>query len=228
MLLTDKIDELNLKIKWKRINRDNFSRLGKNKNWKVKKLIDSGHLMVGRGTYGVLNIDTTGNFDEGLYIGAYCSISSQSTFLLSGVHAIDTLLSYPFDIMYFNEEHTSLTKGSIIVGDDVWIGDQVLVLSGVRIGQGAVIGAGSLVTKDVAPYAVVGGVPAHTIKYRFSADVIQQLLSYDISSIKPDKKIKQLLYSKIDSNNIISVLKKIEESGLIKKKSEISYEKRYF
>ena len=90
------------------------------------------------------------------------------------------------------------------------------------------IGAGSLVTKDVAPYAVVGGVPAHTIKYRFSADVIQQLLSYDISSIKPDKKIKQLLYSKIDSNNIISVLKKIEESGLIKKKSEISYEKRYF
>lgn len=70
--------------------------------------------------------------------------------------------------------------------------------------------------------------PAHTIKYRFSEDVIQQLLSYDISSIKPDKKIKQLLYSKIDSNNIISVLKKIEESGLIKKKSEISYEKGIF
>ena len=155
--MKNRIYEYGVKLLWKKHNKDNFTGLGKNKNWKIKKLITEGHLTVGKGTYGALNIDTTGNCDEGLHIGAYCSISNQCTFLLSGIHPLNTLFTYPFDIMFFHEEHCSLTKGPIIIGDDVWIGDGAMIMSGVKIEQGAVIGAGSLVTKDVPPYAIVGG-----------------------------------------------------------------------
>ena len=58
----------------------------------------------------------------------------------------------------------------VYIGDDVWIGDRVIILPGVHVGNGCVIAAGSVVTKDVAPYTVVGGVPAHFIKERFSEE----------------------------------------------------------
>lgn len=66
-------------------------------------------------------------------------------------------------------------KGDIVVGNDVWIGYEAVILSGVKIGDGAIIGARALVTKDVPPYSVVGGVPAKIIKQRFSAEVIEKL-----------------------------------------------------
>ena len=62
------------------------------------------------------------------------------------------------------------------IGNDVWIGQSTIILSGVTIGDGAIIGANSLVTKDVKPYAVVGGNPAKLIKYRFDEDTIDKLL----------------------------------------------------
>lgn len=67
-------------------------------------------------------------------------------------------------------------KGDIVIGNDVWIGYEAVILAGVTIGDGAVIGARAVVTKDVAPYTVVGGVPARPVKKRFSDGTIQRLL----------------------------------------------------
>ena len=66
----------------------------------------------------------------------------------------------------------------IVVGNDVWIGSHALIMDGVKIGDGAIIAAGSIVTKDVAPYAIVGGIPAKTIRYRFSDLHIKFLLDF--------------------------------------------------
>ena len=74
-----------------------------------------------------------------------------------------------------------LTNGDIVVGDDVWVGQRAIIMSGVNIGQGAVIGAGAIVTKNVPPYAIVGGIPAKVIRYRFSEELIQELLKIDYS-----------------------------------------------
>ena len=67
-------------------------------------------------------------------------------------------------------------KGDIVVGNDVWIGYEAVVLSGVTIGDGAIIGTRAVVTKDVPPYTIVGGIPAKPIRKRFSDEVISRLL----------------------------------------------------
>lgn len=67
-------------------------------------------------------------------------------------------------------------KGDIIIGNDVWIGYEAVVMAGVTIGDGAIIGARALVTKDVPPYTIVGGVPAKTIRTRFPDDIAAVLL----------------------------------------------------
>ena len=75
------------------------------------------------------------------------------------------------------------SKGNIYVDDDVWIGYGAIILSGVHIGQGAVIAAGAVVTVDIPPYAIVGGVPAKVLKYRFESDMIEELLKIDYSKL---------------------------------------------
>ena len=65
----------------------------------------------------------------------------------------------------------------IVIGNDVWIGRGVYIMSGVTIGNGAIIGTRAVVTKDVSPYAIVGGVPAKVIRFRFSAELIKRLLA---------------------------------------------------
>jgi len=76
-----------------------------------------------------------------------------------------------------NHSETLSKKGKIVIGNDVWIGEGVFISRGVTIGDGAVIAARSVITKDVPPYAIVGGVPAKVIKYRFDEDKIEKLLS---------------------------------------------------
>lgn len=112
-------------------------------------------------------------------IGKYCSIADKVTFVLGGEHDKDWVTTYPIIDLWQLSEYYSVKKprfkGNIILGNDVWIANNVTVLSGVRIGDGAVVAAGSVVVKDVAPYAIVGGNPAKLIKYRFSHEIIEGL-----------------------------------------------------
>lgn len=123
-------------------------------------------------------------------IGRYCSISSDVN-TISGTHpTTDFVSTHPsffstkkqagFTYVskdYFVEEiFCDEEKHLVKIGNDVWIGSHVLILPGVQIGDGAIIAAGAVVTKNVEPYAIVGGVPAKVIRYRFNETAIKQLL----------------------------------------------------
>ena len=119
-----------------------------------------------------------------LIIGRFCSIACGAKFLFTSAnHALRSLATYPFPI-FFEEWGLDRTrvadawdnKGDITVGSDVWIGYEAVVLSGVTIGDGAIIGARAVVTRDVPPYAIVGGVPARLIRKRFDDKTVETLL----------------------------------------------------
>ena len=84
------------------------------------------------------------------------------------------------------EKCEAISKGDIIIYDDVSIGYGAIILSGVHIGQGAVVEAGSVVTKDIPPYAIVGGVPAKLIKYRYKPEMIEALLTIDYRKLNDE------------------------------------------
>lgn len=124
------------------------------------------------------------NHDK-LIIGKFCSIACGAKFLFTSAnHTLSSLSTYPFPIFFeeWDLDVTDITtawdnKGDIVIGNDVWIGYEAVILSGVTIGDGAVIGGRAVVTKDVPPYTVVGGVPARPIKKRCPQDTIDALLA---------------------------------------------------
>ena len=110
-----------------------------------------------------------------LIIGKFCSVACGAKFLFNSAnHTMRSLSTYPFPI-FFEEWELDVkdicsawdNKGDIVIGNDVWIGYEAVILAGVTIGDGAVIGARAVVTKDVPPYTIVGGVPAKPIRRRF-------------------------------------------------------------
>lgn len=130
-----------------------------------------------------------------IQIGSYCSIARDVIFQ-EILHDYEKITTYFIQERIFGEKARTdgFSKGSIIVGNDVWIGAQSIILSGVTIGDGAVIAANSVVTKDVPPYAIIGGSPAKIIKYRFDQEVINELLelqwwNWSIDKIKRNKDI---------------------------------------
>ncbi|HGS9036593.1 TPA: CatB-related O-acetyltransferase [Clostridioides difficile] len=144
-----------------------------------------------------------------LIIGKFCSIACNAKFLMtSGNHSMKSKSTYTFPIFYeeWKLDINHITdawdnKGNIIIGNDVWIGYDSIIMSGVNIGDGAIIGTRAVVTNDVPPYSIVGGVPAKIIKKRFNNDTISKLLEikwWDWPYKKIQSNIKHIQSGNID------------------------------
>ena len=121
--------------------------------------------------------------DPPVRVGRYSSVNETVTFLTGGEHRTDFVTTWPLP---WGEHRTDCVdtwsevlwnRGPIVVGNDVWIGREAMIMSGITIGDGAVVGARALVTKDVAPYEIVGGVPARHLRWRFSEEIRTGLLA---------------------------------------------------
>ena len=173
-----------------------YPRSGDKKTVYLKNIISNPNIIVGDYTMYHDSINDPKDFEtnnvlyqypinrDKLKIGKFCSIACGTKFLFNSAnHALDSLSTYPFPLFFeeWNLEKEKVTeawdnRGDIVIGNDVWIGYEAVILSGVTIGDGAIIGTRAVVTKDVPPYTIVGGVPAKPIRKRFDEKVIKELL----------------------------------------------------
>ena len=174
---------------------------------------DFNHVRVGKGSYGELHVVDFGG-ECRLLIKSYVSVAQNVSFILNADHYTKHISTYPFKVKMLKIcQSESFGKGDIVVLDDVWIGYGATIMSGVTIGQGAIVAAGSLVTKDVPPYSIVGGVPAKVIKYRFSEDVISELLKIDYSKLTKEMVEEHVddLYRNLEGIEQLHWLQKTEQ-----------------
>ncbi|NDA90030.1 MAG: antibiotic acetyltransferase [Alphaproteobacteria bacterium] len=156
----------------------------------LKNIITNPQIIVGDYTYyddaqDVYNFEknVVYLFDfigDRLIIGKFCQIASGARFIMNGAnHAMNGISTYPFEVFgkgWSNVPSNDLNKGDTVIGNDVWIGNSATIMPGVKIGHGAIIGTNALVTKDVAPYTIVGGNPGKLIRSRFEQKTIDFLL----------------------------------------------------
>lgn len=201
MTFLDKLRFIHFKKKYRKLNSHNKT--------EPLDFIDLSKLKIGKNTYGDIKvINQSPDETLNLKIGSYCSIATGVKFILGGEHNLSTLSTYPFKAQLFEMGHEAKSKGSIIINDDVWIGLNAIICSGVTIGQGAVIAAGAIVTKDVPPYAIVGGNPAKIIKYRFEQRIIDKLLKIDIVKLLDSfsKVDIDLLYQNLTEDSLDKII----------------------
>lgn len=206
-VIVERVHFYKLKRKWKAVNRHNTTSIG--------NMFDISSVKVGNNTYGKIYCLNWGSGEEKLVIGNFCSIAQEVMFILSADHDSRCISTFPFGVKLGinGGKLEGISKGNIVVGDDVWIGYRSTILSGVHIGQGAVIAAGAVVVNDVPPYAIVGGVPAKTIKYRFSNEIIEKLKKIDYSCLSKEmvEKRFQTFYEPVTKDNIDKLLSEINE-----------------
>lgn len=148
----------------------------------TKDIFSGMKYSIGNFTYGHPKV-LFENEETNLFIGKYCSISSNVVIFLGGNHRHDWVTTYPFNALnnHFSfathiQGHPS-SNGDVRIGNDVWIGHGVTIMSGITISDGAVLATNAVVTKDVGPYEIWGGNPAKLIKKRFDDVTIQKLLA---------------------------------------------------
>ena len=144
----------------------------------LRRLQRKGTVVYGRGTYGIPTIYRFQYDPTRLLVGNYSAITGN--FLLGGQHPTDEVTTYPLRIRLglegAGQDGNPAPRGDIRVGADVWTGYGSWTLGGVTIGDGAIVATGAMVTKDVPPYAIVGGVPAKVIRYRHTEEQREALL----------------------------------------------------
>ena len=185
---------------WKNLNQNNFTNMVND--------FDFDLVSVGNFSYGDINVLSARSVNK-LKIGHFCSIADNVKFVLNSDHPTNFISTYPFKTLMLEKGPEAISKGNIIIEDDVWIGTSCIIMSGVRIGQGAIIAAGAVVTKDIPPYAIVGGVPAKIIKYRFDEKIIEKLLKLDYSKLTPEivKENQELFYQEMTEDVADNMLK---------------------
>lgn len=175
----NRIETIRRQQEWRKRNTGNFTTLA--------SITNMDQIQVGDYSYGRIYCMCYSDGPK-LRIGRFCSIAPEVTFVLNADHPTNLISTYPFasKLNLGIDKMDLVSKGDIVVGDDCWIGYRSIVLSGVTIGQGAIISAGAVVTKDVPPYAIVGGVPAKVLRYRFDKDIINKLITIDYSLVTPE------------------------------------------
>jgi acetyltransferase-like isoleucine patch superfamily enzyme len=141
-------------------------------------------LKVGSFSYGTNNLRILfRDSGERVVIGKYCSIAKDVTIVLGGGHRHDWITTYPFGHVAQNDFGTEqsdghpTTKGSVTIGNDVWIGTGATIMSGINIGDGAVIAANAHIVNDIPPFGIAGGNPGKLIKLRFDEETITRLMN---------------------------------------------------
>jgi virginiamycin A acetyltransferase len=191
----------------------------------LKNVVKNPNIIIGDYTY-YDDFEEVHNFEKNvkyhfdfigdqLIIGKFCMIASDVIFIMNGAnHLTNSVSSYPFAIFGGDWEEAMdgksyPNKGNTVIGNDVWIGYNTTIMPGITIGDGAIIAANSVVTKNVAPYSIVGGNPAKEIKKRFSEKQIEQLLDikwWDWEIEKITKNLKKLTNDNIEDLLLVSSL----------------------
>lgn len=173
-----------------------YPRTGDNQTVYLNNVVTDSNIIVGRYTMYNDFVNDPKNFQKNnvlyhypinndkLIIGNFCSIACGAKFIFTSAnHTLKSLSTYPFPLFFeeWNLDKANVTdswdnKGDIVIGNDVWIGYEAIIMSGVTIGDGAIIGTRAVVSKDVPPYTIVGGIPAKPIRKRFSDEIVSSLL----------------------------------------------------
>ena len=191
--------------KWRKANTHNYTSVG-NRSFPIE------NVEVGKYSYGELTIQSLYvQPNEKLIIGNFVSIAPGVQFLLGVNHQLSTLTTYPLYSRFIEySPKDAVSKGEILIEDEVWLGTNALIMSGIKIGKGAIIAAGSIVTKDVPPYSIFGGNPAKLIKFRFSEEIINELLDFHLTDLGIEfiKKNINYFYENIKSVDDVRNLKR--------------------